>query len=130
MSLVNEHISLTNGILSGKLSKSGVASEIDRIEKEYGESAFNLYKVQKKDAPWTQSDLDDLEIQSASGACSKEFYLYMAEVSEYIHKKNCKNIVFAFIENVVKWIMKNWLIITAMIVFVAIIVVLLSKIVG
>jgi len=130
MSLVKEHISLTNGILSGKISKADVETAMDRIEKEYGESAFNLYKVEKKPAPWTQGDLDDLEIQSASGACSKEFYLYMAEVSDYVHRNGNKNKIFAFGEKILKFIIKNWLKILAGIVFALILWLVLSKIFG
>lgn len=88
MGLVEEHIGLTNGIMSGELTRNSVENEIKRIESKYGAEAFNHFKVEKRSAPWTQKDLDDLEIQSASGAGSKEFYLYMAEVSDYVHKSS------------------------------------------
>lgn len=119
MELVNEHINLTNKILAGELSKEDVKLEIDRMENEYGESAFNLYKVSKKDAPWTQRDLDDLEVQSAAGALSKDFYLYMAEVSDFVHRKNKKNKWITKVEDITRWIAKHWLIVLIVIGLVA-----------
>ena len=111
MNLVEEHIKLSNGILAGDLSVEQVKNEIARIEKEYGTDSFDSYKVKKKSAPWTEADLDDLEIQSASGACSKEFYLNMAEVSEFVHKKYKKNGWIGCITSFLKFVAYHWLII-------------------
>lgn len=109
MGLIEEHIQLAKKIVGGELSKTLVIEEINRIEKEYGEDAFNSFVVKKKSSPWTQKDLDDLEMQSASGAGSKEFYLYMAEVSEFVHKKDKRQGFFAVIECGLKFIARYWL---------------------
>lgn len=122
MGLVEEHIKLTNGIVSGELNREQVATEINRIESEYGEDSFDSYAVKRKNAPWTKYDLEDLEVQSASGACSKDFYLYMAEVSEYVHRSNDKRGLFGSIEKVIKFIAKNWLAILIFIAFVALVI--------
>ena len=40
---------------------------------------------------WDKKYLDNLEIQAASGACSKEFYLHMADVADYVYGKTGSN---------------------------------------
>lgn len=115
MGVVEEHVKLTNKIMAGELTYNQVKNEIDRIESQYGEDSFGSYKVKKTSAPWSMKDLEDLEVQSVSGACSKEFYLYMAEVSEFVYKKN-KNIgLIGRIEQILKFIAKNWLIVLVII---------------
>lgn len=111
MGLVEEHVRLTNSIVAGDLTVEQVKEELNRIETEYGPDSFDLYKVKKKSAPWSKEDLEDLEIQSASGACSKDFYLYMAEVSEFVHRKNRKSGLLGFVDSLVRFIAKHWLII-------------------
>ena len=120
MGLVEEHVKLTNSILSGELTVEQVKCEIERIESEYGPSAFDSYKVKKTNAPWNKEDLEKLEIQSASGACSKEFYLYMAEVSEFVYKKNKKTGLMGCVENAINFIAKHWLIILVIIVLIVV----------
>lgn len=120
MGLVEEHVKLTNSILAGDLTVDQVKSEINRIESEYGLGSFDSCKVSKKSAPWTKEDLDELEIQSASGACSKDFYLYMAEVSEFVYKKNKKTGLMGCVENAINVIAKHWLIILVIIVLIVI----------
>jgi hypothetical protein len=83
--LIGEHSRLTNNIILGKYDRNKVQEEIDRIEQKYGKSSFISYHPIRKEPPYTKKDLTDLEIESAAGACSKDFYLYMAEVSEYVH---------------------------------------------
>lgn len=111
MGLVEEHVRLTNSIVAGDLTIEQVKEELNRIETEYGPDSFDLYKVKKKSAPWSKEDLEDLEIQSASGACSKDFYLYMAEVSEFVHRKNRKSGLLGLVDSLVRFIAKHWLII-------------------
>lgn len=110
MGIIEEHIKLTKGIASGSINQSLVLKEIDRIEREYGEDAFGAYRVQRKSAPWTKADLDELEIQSASGACSKDFYIYMAEVSDYVHKDVKERGISGFITKFGQTIARHWLI--------------------
>lgn len=116
MGLVEEHVKLTNSILAGDLTVDQVKSEINRIESEYGSGSFDSCKVRKKSAPWTKEDLDELEIQSALGTCSKDFYLYMAEVSEFVYKKNKKSGLMGYIQKAIGFIAKHWLLFLAIIV--------------
>lgn len=120
MGLVEEHVKLTNSILAGDLNVDQVKSEVNRIESEYGPGSFDSYKVRKTSAPWTKEDLDELEIQSISGACSKDFYLYMAEVSEFVYKKNKKTGLMGCVENAINVIAKHWLIILVIIVLIVV----------
>lgn len=87
MSGVEEQNRLVTRILRGEIDKAGVKKELERISAEYGEDCFNSYVVKKKAKPWTYKELKELEILSTSGAASKEFYLYMSEVSDEVYAK-------------------------------------------
>lgn len=87
MSGVDEQIKLVSKILNGKIDKAGVEKEIEQIANKYGDDCFNSYTVKRKPKPWSVKDLQELEGLSTSGAASKEFYLYMAEVSEEVFSK-------------------------------------------
>lgn len=88
----NEMNDMVNGLIErlkeGNISLQEVQNEIDRISKEQGENAFNSYVVKKHSAPWTKEDLDELRMLSVSGAKSKEFILYWAEVNDYLKRKD------------------------------------------
>lgn len=88
-----EQNNLVMKILKGEVHKTDVERELDRIEKQYGKECFNGYVVKKRPMPWGNDYLSELEILSASGAASKEFFIHMAEVSDYLHErgKNKKN---------------------------------------
>lgn len=86
MEYIDEQIQLVSKIANGEISKATVEKELDRMEQKYGRDCFNSYPVKRKPKPWTKEYLDELEILSSSGASSKEFYLYMAEVSDEIYK--------------------------------------------
>ena len=90
MNGIDEQIKLVSKILSGEISKMEVAKELKRISETYGEECFNSYEVKRKPKPWTEQNLKELEILNASGAGSKEFYLYMAEVSEEVYAQKAK----------------------------------------
>lgn len=78
-------------ILKGEMSVSEVEKELERISEEYGEDeSFNCYKVRRQPKPWNEETLEKLEILSASGAGSKEFYLHMAEVAEEVYAQKAK----------------------------------------
>lgn len=90
MTGVEEQVELVSLILNGHISYDEVRKKLDDISIQYGDGVFNSYEVKKKPKPWTESDLRELEILSASGAGSKEFYLYLSEVSDYIKKQKSK----------------------------------------
>lgn len=85
MSGIDEQVDLAYKILNGKIKKVDVEKELERISKKYGDNCFNSYTVKRKPQPWSEKDLKDLGNLSASGAASKEFYRYMAEVSEQVY---------------------------------------------
>lgn len=84
MNGINQRVKLGTKILRGEINKAEAVKEIERISEQYGEDCFNSYEVKRQSKPWTEKELKELEILSASGAGSKEFYLYMAEVSEEV----------------------------------------------
>lgn len=90
MSGIEEQIVLTSQILKGKIGCDDVEKELDRISRQYGEECFNSYTVKRKPKPWKEEDLKELQILSASGAASKDFYRYMAEVSEAVFSKKAR----------------------------------------
>ena len=91
MTGIDEQIKLAERIVRGELKKSEVEKELQRISEEFGDDCFNSYKVIRKPKPWNKKDLDELEVLSASGASSKDFYLYMAEMSEAVYSETKKN---------------------------------------
>ncbi len=102
MSGIDEQIKLVNKIVNGEISKAEVERELDRIANEFGEQCFNDYKVKRKEKPWNKKDLDELVVLNSSGASSRDFYLYMAEVSEYLNacskkKKLISVVIFSFL---------------------------------
>lgn len=113
MELVEEHVKLTRDIVSGNINLEQVKETLERIECEYGPDSFDSYKVEKKSAPWTMEDLNDLEFQSISGACSKDFYLYMAEVSDYVHKDVKSSGFLGLVGKYARKLAEHWLIVLA-----------------
>lgn len=84
----DEQVRLITQIMKGDIKQNEVREKLDDISKRYGEKAFNCYEVKRKpQETWSKEYLKDLEILSASGANSKEFYLYVAEVSDYLKQK-------------------------------------------
>lgn len=90
MSGIEEQIALTDRILKGEIGRADVEKELDRISGQYGKDCFNSYAVKRKPGPWSEADLEELRILSASGAASKDFYRYMAEVSEAVFSKKAQ----------------------------------------
>ena len=95
MSGREEGLELVSKMLRGEIGKAEVAKEIERISEQYGDDCFNSYEVKRQPKPWTRKSLEELEILNAAGAASKEFLLYMAEVSEEVYsQKNKKKKLF------------------------------------
>lgn len=97
-----ERIKLVSKILNGEIRKADVAKELERISNQYGDGCFNSYEVKRQSKPWGRKNLKELEILSASGAASKEFYLHMAEVADKVYAresniKKAKKIILATI---------------------------------
>lgn len=87
MSATNpELFDLVEGIAEGKYTKKQVNQKIDQIEKKYSPGVFVWYPPERKEKPWDVPYLKKLEDLFYCGATSKEFILYMAEVSNEIYR--------------------------------------------
>ena len=83
---IDEQINMVNDIINGKINRKQVERKIDQMIHKYGKDSFDSYPVKRKDkSEWNEEHLHELENLSNSGASSIEFYLYMAEVSDYVH---------------------------------------------
>ena len=72
-------------IFDGKYTKSEVERKVKEYEAKYGSDFFADYGGKKKDKPWDREYLNELKIKSMTGMTSKQFILYIAEVSEYVY---------------------------------------------
>lgn len=87
MSATNpELFDLVEGITEGKYTKKQVKQKLDLIEQKYSPDVFAWYPPERKEKPWDMSYLKKLEDLFYCGATSKEFILYMAEVSDEIYR--------------------------------------------
>ena len=87
---------LVGDILKHKADSVEVKSRINELKKKYGEDAFTSINFEKKPQPWDESYLWELREKNVTGACSEEFLLHMAEVSDYlVVRKNRIRIIVA-----------------------------------
>ena len=86
--LLEKHVELTNDIVYGRTTVKEVRNRIKEIIDEYGPNSFDSFSVNKDKfpKPWTKDTLRELELLSASGACSIEFYLFFAQVADEVYK--------------------------------------------
>ena len=82
----DERSSLVWNIVSGNYTKAKATKEIERLENDYPEETFGYYEPQKKEKPWDLEYLKELQELFYCGAGSKEFILYMAEVSDEVYR--------------------------------------------
>jgi hypothetical protein len=75
---------LVDKLMKGDISKEEVREAINGILQKYGEGAFNSYRVTRHMPPYSEKDIDELKVLAASGAASKEFFEYWADVNEYV----------------------------------------------
>ena len=91
---VNE---LVNDIVAGKTNVKEVKIAINRIKSQFGFDAFPSFSFEKQLKPWDFEYLHELQIKNVTGACSEEFIMHMAEVSDYVFGKRRKNIIGAIV---------------------------------
>ena len=84
MGYASDQVDLVSRIVKGELKRQEVEKELDDMESKYGKECFNSYPVKRKPKPWSMEYLLELERLSSSGASSREFYLYISEVSDEI----------------------------------------------
>lgn len=83
----DELFDLVQKIINGKCNKVQANTEIARVERAYPNEKFPYFKPERTEkSTWNMSYLKELENLYYSGANSKEFILYMAEVSEEIYR--------------------------------------------
>lgn len=72
-------------IIDGKYTLNEAKQKIRSYEEKYGTDFFADYDIEKKDKPWDMEYLKELKLKGMTGMSSKQFFLYLAEVSEYVH---------------------------------------------
>lgn len=70
--------------MAGVYTADQAKEELDQMEQEFGDLAFLPGKVTKKPRPWTRADLEDLRLEAAAGAGSRDFFAYLAEMGEEV----------------------------------------------
>lgn len=80
-------VDLARKLRDGAYTLTQAEAELDRMEKDYGESAFLAGSITRKEPPWTMEDLEDLHMEVTAGAGSRELFHYMAEVSDAVYRK-------------------------------------------
>ena len=87
MDSIQARIDFVHKVMDGKYSRAEAEAELNRMEQLYGEDAFSIGKVVRKPKPWTMEDLEELERDFMASASSREFFRYMAEMSEEVYRK-------------------------------------------
>lgn len=84
---VRARINFMEKVMAGKYTRAEAEAELDRMEREFGDLAFLPGTVTRKPKPWTMKHLEELKTAAICGAGSREFFSYMAEVGEEVHRK-------------------------------------------
>ena len=72
-------------IIDGKYTLNEAKQKIRAYEEQYGTDFFADYEIEKKDKPWDMEYMKELKLKGMTGMASKQFFLHLAEVSEYVH---------------------------------------------
>lgn len=83
---VDAEISLVEEIKNGTINKSQVITALTKIEKKFPNEHPSLAQPERiNKSDWNKKYLNELLSEFYRGKNSKEFIVYMAEVSDYIH---------------------------------------------
>ena len=82
----NELCGIAAEIANGTYTRKDVKNKLDTLERAYPEETYMVYPVARKEKPWNLAYLKELETLFYSGAASREFLEYMAEVSEDVYR--------------------------------------------
>lgn len=82
----NELCGIAAAIAGGTYTQKDVKRELDKLEHAYPEESYMVYPVTRKEKPWDMAYLKELDELFYSGAASREFLEYMAEVSEEVYR--------------------------------------------
>ena len=84
---------LVNEILEKHIPVAEVRKRIDDLSGKYGDNIFPEIWFEKKEHPWDEAYLTELKNRNITGACSKEFLIHMAEVSEAVYEQKRRTIM-------------------------------------
>ena len=84
---IKDQIDMSLDIYYGRTTLQEVKEKIKEMKQKYGNECFNSYKLEKEKfpKPWTKQTLNDLNVISASGASSVDFYLFFATVADEVY---------------------------------------------
>ena len=88
---------LVGDIIKHNVDSVQVQNCIDGLKKEYGEDSFSSINFEKKSQPWDEPYLRELKEKNVTGACSEEFLLHMAEVSDYLSARKRRTLTKAIV---------------------------------
>lgn len=88
---------LVGDIVNHRVDSVQVQVRMDGLKKVYGEDVFPSIYFDKKPLPWDRAYLRKLKEENATGACSEEFLLHMAEVSDYLSAKKNRTTAIAIV---------------------------------
>lgn len=92
---------LVNDIINHDVNLSETQARIDVLKNKYGEDSFPSINFEKKAQPWDEAYLKELKVKNVTGACSEEFLIHMAEVSDYLSAKKQKSTTIAIVTAIV-----------------------------
>lgn len=92
---------LVNDIATGKTNVKEVRVSIERIKTQFGSDAFPGFSFEKQPKPWNFEYLHELQRKNVTGACSEEFIIHMAEVSDYVFGRQRRNVIGAIVAIVI-----------------------------
>ncbi|HAY04563.1 MAG TPA: hypothetical protein DCX57_09310 [Lachnospiraceae bacterium] len=88
---------LVGDILSHEVDCVKAKERISELKKKYGQDAFPSIYFKKKNKPWDKAYLRELKEKNTTGACSEEFLVHMAEVSDYLSKKKDRKFIIGIV---------------------------------
>lgn len=92
---------LINDIIEQRITKNDASKRIRDLKTKYGNDIFPGIHFEKEAKPWNKDYLLKLKDKNITGACSEEFILHMAEVSEDIVLRKKRIIVSAVVSVIV-----------------------------
>lgn len=97
MDFFDEINNLVGDIVNHNINVTQTQIRIDELKKKYGDNSFLSIYFEKKPLPWDEVYMRKLKEKNITGACSEEFLLHMAEVSDYIYQKKNKRKLIALV---------------------------------
>ena len=92
---------LVNDIATGKTNVKEVRVSIERIKTQFGSAACPGNSIEKQSKPRNFEYLHELQRKNVTGACSEEFIIHMAEVSDYVFGRQRRNVIGAIVAIVI-----------------------------